>query len=74
MLRIIDDGVGFDVARWRDKSHKEKRMGLQSMMERVGLLNGSIDIRSQDDKGTAIFITIPIKEKLRDDQNANSDH
>jgi PAS domain S-box-containing protein len=74
MLRIIDDGVGFDVARWRDKSHKEKRMGLQSMMERVGLLNGSIDIRSQDCKGTAIFITIPIKEQLRDHQNANSDH
>ncbi len=74
MLRIIDDGVGFDVARWRDKSHKEKRMGLQSMMERVGLLNGSIDIRSQDDKGTAIFITIPIKEQLRDAQNANSDN
>jgi PAS domain S-box-containing protein len=66
MLRIIDDGMGFDVARWRDKSHKEKRMGLQSMMERVGLLNGSIDIRSQDRKGTAIFITIPIKEQLRD--------
>lgn len=74
MLRIIDDGIGFDVARWRDKSRKEKRMGLQSMMERVGLLNGSIDIRSQDHKGTAIFITIPIKEQLRDDQNANSDH
>lgn len=74
MLRIIDDGVGFDVARWRDNSHKEKRMGLQSMMERVGLLNGTIDIRSQDDKGTAIFITIPIKEQLRDEQNANSDH
>ncbi len=74
MLRIIDDGVGFDVARWRDKSHREKRMGLQSMMERVGLLNGSIDIRSQDHKGTAIFITIPIKEQIRDDQNANSNH
>ena len=74
MLRIIDDGIGFDVGRWRDKSHKEKRMGLQSMMERVGLLNGSIDIRSHDHKGTAIFITIPIKEQLRDNQNANSNH
>jgi PAS domain S-box-containing protein len=74
MLRIIDDGLGFEVARWRDRSHKEKRMGLQSMMERVGLLNGSIDIRSQDRKGTAIFITIPIKEQLRDRQDTNSDH
>ena len=74
MLRIIDDGAGFDVQRWRSKSHKEKRMGLQSMVERVGLLNGTIDIRSEPRKGTAIFITIPIKEQYRDSEDANSDH
>lgn len=67
MLRIIDDGHGFDVKRWRTKSHQEKRMGLQSMMERVGLLNGAIDIRSQIGKGTAIFITIPVKEQSSDE-------
>lgn len=74
MLRIIDDGVGFDVQKWRSKYHKEKRMGLQSMVERVGLLNGNIDIRSEPRKGTAIFITIPIKEQRRDGENANPDH
>jgi PAS domain S-box-containing protein len=74
MLRIIDDGHGFDVGQWRAKSHKEKRMGLQSMVERVGLLNGTIDIRSHQQKGTAIFITIPIKEQDRDRENPNSDH
>ncbi|MBI5894913.1 MAG: PAS domain S-box protein [Desulfobacterales bacterium] len=35
MLRIIDDGKGFDVNGWRAKSYTEKRMGLQSMVERV---------------------------------------
>lgn len=74
MLRIIDDGQGFDVHRWRAKSHKEKRMGLQSMLERVGLLNGDIDIRSHPRKGTAIFITIPIKEQYRGSQSKHSDH
>ena len=74
MLRIIDDGVGFDVNRWRAQSHKEKRMGLQSMVERVGLLNGTIDIRSHLQKGTAIFISIPIKEHYRDSENENFDH
>ncbi len=74
MLRIIDDGVGFDYAEWRTKSHKEKRMGLQSMLERVGLLNGTIDIRSQPMKGTALFITIPIKEQYRDGEDQSSDH
>jgi len=73
MLRIIDDGHGFDVERWRSKSYKEKRMGLHSMAERVGLLGGTIDIRSHPQKGTAILITIPIKEQQRDLLNANSD-
>ncbi len=63
MLRIIDDGKGFDAKRWRAKSFKEKRMGLQSMVERINLLNGTIDIRSRPGKGAGIFITIPIKEQ-----------
>jgi signal transduction histidine kinase len=44
------------------------------MVERVGLLNGKIDIRSEPRKGTAIFITIPIKEQYRDIEDANPDH
>ena len=74
ILRIIDNGQGFDVKRWRAKSHTEKRMGLHSMVERVGLLNGTIDIRSRVGKGTGIIITIPIKEFKRDEEDANSDH
>lgn len=74
MLRIIDDGQGFDVKQWRTKYHRKKRMGLTSMKERVGLLNGSIEIRSQPGKGTAIFITIPIKEQPRDHENPRADH
>lgn len=74
ILRIIDNGQGFDVKRWRAKSHTEKRMGLHSMIERVGLLNGTIDIRSRIGKGTGIIITIPIKEFRRDEENAHPDH
>ena len=72
MLRIKDNGKGFDVQRWRAKSNTERRMGLSSMVERVGLLNGLIDIRSRPGKGTAIFITIPIKEQYRDKKDAHS--
>lgn len=74
MLRIIDDGKGFDVSHWQTKSYKEKRMGLQSMVERVGLLNGTIDIRSRPKKGAGIFISIPIKEQHRDREEAYPDH
>jgi PAS domain S-box-containing protein len=74
MLRIIDDGKGFDAKRWRARSYKEKRMGLHSMVERVGLLDGTIDIRSRPNKGTGIFITIPIKEYYREREEAHSDN
>ena len=49
-------------------------MGLHSMVERVGLLEGTIDIRSRIGKGTGIIITIPIKELIRDEEDANPDH
>jgi PAS domain S-box-containing protein len=74
LLRIIDDGCGFDVKNWRDRSYREKRMGLNSMTERVELLGGIIEIRSHPQKGTAILITIPIKEHQRGSQDTNSDH
>ncbi len=74
LLRIIDDGKGFDVARWRETPYTDKRMGLQSMMERVGLLGGTIEIRSRPQKGTAIFITIPIQEHDSDSQDTHSDN
>ncbi len=74
ILRIIDDGKGFDAGAWRARSLKEKRMGLQSMVERVGLLNGTIDIRSRPKKGSGIFITIPIKEQYRGREEAHPDH
>lgn len=74
LLRIIDDGHGFDVKNWRIKTYKEKRMGLHSMTERVDLLGGTIDIRSHPQKGTAILITIPTKELEHVTQDTNSDH
>ncbi len=74
MLRIIDDGKGFDAKRWRAKSFKDKRMGLQSMVERVNLLDGTIDIRSRIGKGAGIFITIPIKENYLEREATSSDY
>ena len=59
ILRIQDDGKGFDVKACRLKSDKEKRMGLQSMRERVKLLQGRITIQSRPMKGTRILITYP---------------
>jgi signal transduction histidine kinase len=62
ILRIEDDGRGFDVKSQEILSAATKRMGLRSMQERVSLLQGQMMIQSQPMKGTKIFIKIPMKE------------
>ncbi|MCB2146112.1 MAG: PAS domain S-box protein [Deltaproteobacteria bacterium] len=74
VIRIKDNGKGFDVNARRQQALKEKRMGLQSMVERVRLLQGKINIQSRPDKGTYIFIAIPLKEKTSVLQEEHSDY
>jgi signal transduction histidine kinase len=74
VIRIKDNGKGFDVNDRRKWALKEKRMGLQSMVERVRLLQGKINIQSRPDKGTYIFIAIPLKEKISVFQEEHSDY
>ena len=62
VIRIKDNGKGFNVNDRRKRALKEKRMGLQSMVERVRLLEGKINIQSRPNKGTYILIEIPLKE------------
>jgi PAS domain S-box-containing protein len=63
ILRIEDDGKGFDVEGSLLKASSEKRMGLGSMEERVSLLDGNLRIQSRLMEGTKIRIEIPLKEK-----------
>ena len=62
ILRIEDDGRGFDVAGRLSTALKEKRMGLSSMEERASLLGGKMDIKSRIGRGTRILIEIPWRE------------
>jgi len=65
ILRIEDDGQGFNVKEQLTAASKDKRMGLRSMEERVSLLNGKMRIQSRPKEGTKIFIEVPYKEKKR---------
>lgn len=60
ILRIEDNGRGFDVMAQELLSSTTKRMGIRSMQERVNLLQGQMTIQSQPMKGTKIFIKIPL--------------
>lgn len=55
-LMITDNGKGFDVTKKREES-----FGIIGMKERVEMLAGEFNIRSQELKGTKIYINIPYK-------------
>ena len=63
ILRIEDNGRGFDVEQRLARSLREKRLGLSSMEERVNLLEGRMSIHSRPSKGTKILIEVPYREK-----------
>ena len=62
VLRIEDNGVGFDVEQAVVTAAEEKRMGLFSMQQRARLLKGKMKIRSIIGKGTKLTLKIPIVE------------
>lgn len=58
LLAVRDDGVGFDPANPR----KGRSLGLASMQERVGLVNGTFDIESAPGWGTEVIAWVPTEE------------
>ena len=65
ILRIEDDGIGFDTKNTGQKISGQKRMGLHGINERINLLNGILKISSAQNKGTKIYIEVPLDENTR---------
>ena len=55
ILSIEDDGIGFDTTTLSMTSSG----GIIGMEERIKLLNGTLQIRSEPDKGTHVIVQIP---------------
>jgi PAS domain S-box-containing protein len=66
ILRIEDDGKGFDVKDQMIRAINDKRLGLRGMDERVRLLGGEMTVQSRLTQGTRILIEIPCKEDRSD--------
>ncbi len=62
ILNIIDDGIGFDIEESGYQLREDGGFGLLNIKERVELLKGSVQISSEVDKGTQIFVNIPNEE------------
>ena len=64
-LRILDDGLGFDV----DLAFG-KGLGLLSMHERLEAIGGSLEISSKAGVGTELKVTVPLGEVQTTDRTA----
>jgi signal transduction histidine kinase len=56
ILRVIDDGVGFDVTAGSAAGHH----GLRNMTNRARMLDGHLDIESGPGRGTTISLVLPL--------------
>lgn len=59
-IKVRDDGRGFDVAAGRPLQARGECMGLSGMEERITLLGGRFDVRSEPGKGTMVWAEIPL--------------
>ncbi|QTA78517.1 Two component system response regulator/histidine kinase, PAS domain-containing [Desulfonema limicola] len=62
ILRICDNGKGFDVNTRMEEVLNDKRMGIRSMKERVKLLDGHMTLCSKPGIGTKIVIKVMYME------------
>ena len=60
-LSIEDDGVGFDFSKTEKTADG---LGLNSISERVNLLNGKLEIKTGLNKGTHILVTLEIGTRI----------
>lgn len=61
MLKIIDDGKGFDIRILQKNLRRlEGGFGIEGIRERVELIKGNIDIESAVGKGTTVTVEIPL--------------
>ncbi len=74
-VTIQDNGIGFDVNNIHKNLQEDKGFGLPMMKERVSLLMGQFVIKSEIDKGTIIYIKLPIEQKVNQGkEEENEEH
>jgi signal transduction histidine kinase len=57
---VADDGRGFDKSRAMDRRLMRLHLGLESMIERVQLAGGTIDVDTAPGHGTRISFSVPL--------------
>ncbi len=61
VLRIVDDGVGFEEGAEPEQGSHQKGVGSYSLKYRASLIGGSLKISSKPGDGTQAELTVPLK-------------
>ncbi len=62
-IAVDDDGFGFDARILANDSNKSTGVGLFGMRERLRMVGGEVDVRSDLCVGTSITISCPVQKK-----------
>jgi len=62
-IYIADNGIGFDVSRAR------LGQGIASIQDRIGRMNGSVEICSEPGDGTLVYLAVPLTERNPKEEN-----
>ena len=60
VVRIIDNGKGFDKETESHKAAKRGSFGMVNMKDRASIINGTYDLQSAAGRGTTITVSIPV--------------
>ena len=60
-LEVSDWGRGFTPAEFKQGAGPGERVGLSSMRERIALLGGSLEVRSEPGNGTSVVAEVPLR-------------
>jgi signal transduction histidine kinase len=66
LLRIIDDGKGFEVSKITGIEQSGRGRGLFSMKERISLLGGTCSVKSRLGEGTIVTAKVPVIRSVAD--------
>jgi len=62
VLKVEDNGIGFDPDKKRTQASSSSGIGLKSMTNRAHLIHAAISIQSQPGKGTVITVELPLEK------------
>jgi len=72
LLRVRDDGKGFDVSRITNIEESGRGRGVFSMKERISLLGGTCSIGSRPGQGTTVIAKVPMTWSVEDAKNKST--